>query len=157
MGIPLWMMAVVPIGISLGLLCPDPAAATQVHVPSEGLYAHQIGHVFFALSMAILIYWLRERRLVKERGWRLIQYAALFFILWNVDAFVVHYLDGRSDLFQVIDGGTWHASVHLTDASFSLAMIYYLVKLDHLLCVPAIVLLYLGLRNLLKHAREAKT
>jgi hypothetical protein len=157
MGIPPLLMVLLPSAATLVLLCPGLAAATQVHVPSEGLYAHQIGHVFFALSMAILIYWLRERRLVKERGWRLIQYAALFFILWNVDAFVVHYLDGRSDLFQIIDGGTWHASVHLTDASFTLGMIYYLFKLDHLLCVPAIVLLFLGLRNLLQHAREAKT
>jgi hypothetical protein len=156
MGIPLLMMALVPVGISL-LLGPELAGATQVHVPSEGLYAHQIGHVFFALSMAILIYWLRERRLVKERGWRLIQYAALFFILWNVDAFVVHYLDERSDLLQVIDGGTWHASVHLTEASFPLGMIYYLFKMDHLLCVPAIVLLFLGLRHLLQQARQTKT
>ena len=35
----------------LALMIPGTAAATQVHVPSEGLYVHQIAHLFFALSI----------------------------------------------------------------------------------------------------------
>lgn len=143
------------LGISgLVLMVPGPAAATQVHVPSEGLYAHQVAHLFFALSMALLIYWLRQRQLVKERGWRLIQLAALFFIIWNVDAFFVHIFDDRSDLFRTIDGGTWHASIEFDPHLELPAMLYYLGKMDHLLCAPGMILLYFGLRSLLREARN---
>jgi hypothetical protein len=138
------------------LVFPEPAAATQVHVPSEGLYVHQIAHLFFALAMAILLYWLRERQLVKQRGWRLIQLAAFFFILWNIDAFAVHILDDRSDLFTTIDKGTWHESIQFDRNIELLAILYYLGKMDHLLCVPAMILLYLGLRSLLEDAEQSK-
>ncbi len=129
--------------------------ATQVHASPEGLYTHQIAHAFFAVSMAILIFWLRHRGLVHERGWRLIQFAAFFFILWNVDAGVVHYLDDRNDLFQIIDEGTWHATISSTHGLDAVTFAYYFAKLDHLLCVPAIVLLYAGLSRLLQQARKA--
>jgi hypothetical protein len=140
--------------MGLLLVVPDPVAATQVHVPSEGLYVHQIAHIFFALSMAILLYWLRERQLVRERGWRYLQLSALFFMLWNIDAFVVHILDDRGDLFHTIDAGTWHASIQFDTSEELLAFLYYLGKMDHLLCVPAMILLYLGLRSLLHEARS---
>lgn len=143
-------LSVLFVGISwLVLLVPGTVAATQVHVPSEGLYVHQIAHLFFALAMAFLIYWLRQRQLVRERGWRLIQLGAFFFIIWNVDAFFVHILDDRSDLFRTIDAGTWHASIEF-DRNFELlAFFYYFGKMDHLLCAPGMILLYFGLRSLL--------
>jgi hypothetical protein len=135
------------------LLSAHQAGATQVHASPEGLYTHQIAHGFFAASMAILIFWLRHRGLVRERGWRMIQFAAFFFILWNLDAMVAHYLDDRSDLFQVIDEGTWHARIGSTHGLDAVTVAYYLVKFDHVLCVPAIVLLYIGLHRLLQQAQ----
>jgi len=138
------------------LVFPEQAAATQVHVPSEGLYVHQVAHLFFALAMATLLYWLRERQLVKQRGWRLIQLAAFFFILWNIDAFAVHILDDRSDLFITIDKGTWHESIQFDRNIELLAVLYYLGKMDHLLSVPAMILLFLGLRSLLEDAERNK-
>lgn len=134
------------------LVLPAGTAATQAHVPSEGLYVHQMAHFFFALSMGFLIYWLRERQLVKDRGWRLIQLSALFFMLWNLDAILAHFLDGRSDLFRTIDEGTWHASIQLNPETQFLAMVYYVSKMDHMLCVPAMVLLFMGLRSLWRQA-----
>jgi len=142
--------------VGLLLMVPDQAAATQVHVPSEGLYVHQIAHLFFAAAMAILLYWLRERQLVRQRGWRLIQLAAFFFILWNLDAFVVHILDDRSDLFTLIDQGTWHESIQFDPSIELLALLYYLGKMDHLWCAPGMILLYLGLRSLLLDAERRK-
>jgi hypothetical protein len=136
---------------------PEEVLATQVHKGLEGLVGHQIGHIFFIFSMGILIYWLRERKLIRETGWRFVQYAALFFILWNLDALVVHYLDGRHDLFQTIDEGTWDARIHLLEGPKGLAVLYYLVKMDHLLCLPAIVFLYLGLRQLLKQDQASRS
>ena len=134
-----------------------PAGATQVHAEPEGLWAHQIAHLFFIVSMGILIYWLREWKLVEEKGWRLVQYSALFFILWNIDAIVVHHLDHFGYVFQAINSGTWQGSIFFNKHSSGLAILYYFVKLDHLLCVPAVVFLYAGLRQLLRQAQSVPT
>ena len=135
--------------IGLIVLLPNTVLATQGHGGIEGVYVHQLAHLFFILSMGILIYWLRERGLVAEKGWRYIQYAAFFFILWNIDTVLVHALDDQFKIIEVQRIGRWQ--IHLIDHfdSAALRTVYYLAKLDHLLCVPALVFLYLGLKRLL--------
>jgi hypothetical protein len=135
---------------SLMIFTPNPVLATQGHGGIEGVYAHQFAHLFFIISMGGLIYWLRQRGLVRERGWQLIQLSAFFFILWNLDAFLVHLLDDQMKIVQMKRIGPWE--IQLTDLYNSnvLKKLYYFAKLDHLLCVPAIIFLYLGLRRLLK-------
>jgi hypothetical protein len=137
----------------LMVLAPNTALATQGHGGIEGVYAHQIAHLFFIISMGGLIYWSRQRGLVRERGWQLIRLSAFFFILWNLDAFLVHLLDDQMEIIQVQRIGLW--KIRLTDPynSHALQRLYYFAKLDHLLCVPAIVFLYLGLRRLVKEQR----
>jgi hypothetical protein len=131
------------------LFNPGQALATQTHGGPEGIYAHQIAHLFYILSMGFFIHWLRERRLVEESGWRFIQYAAFFLILWNLDAFFVHFLEGI---------GRWSIQINAQNGNNSLETLYYFAKLDHLLCVPALFFLYLGLRRLLKasHSESAR-
>jgi hypothetical protein len=133
-----------------GGLAPPPALAVQGHGHPEGIYVHQAAHVFFAAAMGLLIYWLRERRLVAARGWRLIQYSALGFILWNADAFFAHLVDEQLAVVKVVmvDRGTLR--VDAPGGGAALAGLYYAAKLDHLLCVPAMAFLYAGLRRLLK-------
>ncbi|MGD8703124.1 MAG: hypothetical protein PVH26_11870, partial [Desulfosarcina sp.] len=77
----------------LCLLVPIEVPATQGHAGIEGVWVHQFAHLFFLFSMLLLIYWLRQAGLVKLLAWRYIQYAALFFILWNMDTMLVHFLD----------------------------------------------------------------
>ncbi len=135
------------------LLC-SPALATQPHGAPEGLYVHQLSHLFFSFSMGILIYWLRMRNLVRETGWRYIQYAAFFFILWTLDAFAAHMLDEQFEWVRVTRVDRWH--IRLDASREWLGIFYYIIKLDHLLCVPAIVFLYAGLKRLSASAgREA--
>jgi hypothetical protein len=134
------------------VLASEPALATQAHNAPEGLYAHQLAHVFFIISMGVLIYWLRERKLVQAVGWRYIQYAALFLILWNLDAFSVHLLEEQLAVIDVQRIDPWKISIVAANHSSALAWFYYAVKLDHLLCVPALLFLYFGLRRLLKEA-----
>ncbi len=135
---------------SIGLLfcLARPAAATQAHGAPEGLFVHQLSHLFFIFAMAILIYWLRSRKLVRETGWRNIQYAALFFILWSLDAFLVHLLDEQFLLVQVTRIGPWQIKLDTPAGMGWLGGLYYLLKLDHLLCVPGLIFLYMGLRRL---------
>jgi len=140
------------LAVAAGWLVPAAALAVQEHGAPEGLYTHQGAHLFFVASMGLLIYWLRQRLLVREAGWRWIQYAALFFILWNIDAFTAHLLDEQLDLVDIVPAGGWMVRIDAGNYPPALAMLYYAAKLDHLLCVPAMLFLYFGLRRLLKDA-----
>jgi hypothetical protein len=137
---------------ALILLFAEPAFATQAHGEPEGLYAHQLGHLFFIISMGVLIFWLRERQLVQAAGWRYIQYSALFFILWNVDAFFVHLVDEQLSVIEIQRINLWEIKITSTVDSNILVWLYYVAKLDHLLCVPALLFLYFGLWRLLKES-----
>jgi hypothetical protein len=136
-----------------GGVLPVPALAVQEHGAPEGLFMHQGAHLFFIASMGLLIYWLRQRQLVRETGWRYIQYAALFFILWNLDAFTAHQLDEQLGVVDMLAVAPGLVRIDAGDLPRALAWFYYGVKLDHLLCVPALLFLYFGLRRLLRDAR----
>ena len=139
------------------LTTSTPALATQRHAGVEGVWVHQLAHLFFLFSMLLLIYWLRRAGLVKEPGWRYIQYAALFFTLWNGNAFLVHFLDEQINAIHMEHLDGWQ--IHITAAGDRtwLAVLYYLIKLDHLLCVPAMICLWMGLRHMLKEAPPAES
>lgn len=137
------------------LLASVPALATQGHAGIEGVWVHQFAHLFFLFSMLLLIYWLRQAGLVKVPGWRYIQYAALFFILWNMDTMLVHFLDEQIQAVSVHSSGAWTIKVVTAGDRDWLAVLYYLAKLDHLLCVPAMVFLMLGLRHMVKESPPA--
>ncbi len=139
------------------LFSTTPSLATQGHAGIEGVWVHQFAHLFFIFSMLLLIYWLRRAGLVKEPGWRSIQYAALFFILWNVDTILVHFLDEQILAVQVQNLGGWQIHVAVEAGREWLAWFYYLAKLDHLLCVPAMVFLMLGLRHMLNKVRPVES
>ena len=147
--------AIVVLTLSL-LSIATPAMATQTHGQPEGLYVHQIAHLFFIISMGILEFWLRRRNLVREPGWKYIQLAAVFFILWNANAFAVHFLDEQVNFLKVSVVDQWHITISVTGESKGVALLYYILKLDHLLCVPAMICLYLGLKSLLKDTENIK-
>ena len=130
----------------------EPALATQTHGEPEGLVVHQIAHLFFLLSMGTLAYWIQAHGLSRQRAWRLIRYAAIMLMVWNTDAFLAHLLDEQTRLVAVHHVDSLHLSIVPRPGFEFLVPFYYLVKLDHLFCVPALVLLYLGLRALLKTA-----
>jgi len=124
------------------------AIATQSHGEPEGLVIHQIAHLFFMFSLGTLVYWLRARRLTTESGWRYIQYGAMLLIIWNLDAFSVHTLGEFIDILEVERHGSWDISIRAAEPYKLLEVVYYLIKLDHLFSVPAMLLLYLGLKRL---------
>lgn len=147
-----WGIGIV-LSLVMSLLQASPALATQGHGGIEGVYIHQLAHLFFMLAMAILIFRLREEGLVVQRGWRYIQYAAFFFILWNIDAFIVHLLDDQLRIVQLTRLNAWQLKI--SGPNHFLVRFYYMTKLDHLLCVPALWFLYRGLKHLLAEARLA--
>jgi hypothetical protein len=84
--------------------CPNLAFSLQLHGDPEGLYVHQIAHFFFVISMTILIYWLFRMKLLFQRGWRFIGLGATFLILWNIDAFVGHWIEGTNGVNMIVKG-----------------------------------------------------
>ena len=125
-----------------------------MHHASEGIIVHQMGHIFFLMSMVVLIFTVSNRNLSHVRGWRLIQYAALFFILWNLDALAAHFLDNQIAVVRIRNVSMWQMVLESTSESELLRLVYYVLKMDHLLCVPAMVLLFRGLCLLHREKRE---
>jgi len=132
-----------------------PVLATQTHGQPEGLYVHQFGHLFFIFSLGVLEFWLRNRNLTKEPGWLYIQFAAVLLLLWNVDAFLVHFLGEQTALLHIEKIDPWHIKITSAGGWTSIAVLYYIGKLDHLLCVPAMFCLLLGLKRLAKDTAKA--
>jgi len=138
-------------GSFIGLfLCADTVLATQTHGQPEGLYVHQMAHIFFIISMGSLEFWLRQRNLIREKGWKYIQLSAVLFIVWNINAFLVHFLDEHLDILGITKVDMWRIQIESIPGQDSIAILYYLLKLDHLLCVPAMFFLYFGLKTILK-------
>ncbi len=137
------------LGLAAALvLLPFEASATQLHVHSEGIIIHQVGHLFFLTSMVVLIFAVTGKGLDSQKGWRLIQYAAFFFILWNLDAIAAHFLDNQISAVSVETLSFEKMRIITHEHSALLARVYYVLKLDHLLCVPAMLFLYFGLSRL---------
>ena len=127
---------------------PATAHATQAHGGPEGLHVHQLAHIFFSFSLGLLIYWLRKWGLTFSKAWRYIQYSAYLFILWNLDTIATHWLDEQSALIEIKRLTAMEIQITTAHGYDWLAIVYYLVKLDHLLCVPALLMLFMGLRRL---------
>jgi hypothetical protein len=125
------------------LTMPDPVLAIQTHGPPEGLYVHQIAHVGFLVAMIYICLKTRKRR---GAGWGLIRLSFIFFALWNVNTLLVHTIQVflSPDQFQ---GTTGMLPRYFIPRS-GLDIVYYFGKMDHLLCVPAALLLGLGLKKL---------
>jgi hypothetical protein len=140
-----------PIQVLAGLiLLPGPAQAIQLHLTSEGIITHQMGHIFFLISMVALIFTLSGKGLDKQKGWRLIQYSAFFFILWNLDAAFGHFLDNQIHVVKIENLSFSRMRMEVHNDSSALYWVYYALKLDHLLAVPAMLLFFRGLSTLVK-------
>ncbi len=135
-----------------GLILPDPALAIQLHQGSEGIIVHQVGHLFFLLSMVALISIITGRGLNRERGWGMILYSAVLFVIWNLDTILAHFLDNQVRAVIIEALSLWQVKITAVSGSKFLILFYHSLKLDHLLCVPAIFLFYRGLASIL--ARE---
>ncbi|WP_020589926.1 hypothetical protein [Desulfobacter curvatus] len=138
------------------LALPENLYALQFHSASEGIITHQIGHLFFLFSMVVLMFIISGKGLAIHKGWRLIQLSAFFFILWNGCAIVAHFLDNQIYAVSVEQLTKGYAKIRVQNNSSLLGWVYYGLKLDHLLCVPAMLLMYRGLSCLVDEQKAAK-
>jgi phosphoribosylaminoimidazole-succinocarboxamide synthase len=136
------------------ILLPLDAYAIQLHTSSEGIITHQIGHLFFLFSMVVLIFTISKKGLASQKGWRLIQYSAFLFILWNISVITAHFLDNQIHVVTMENISLGQTRVTALNGSAFLAWFYYILKLDHLFCVPAMVFFFQGLSNLVDEQRQ---
>ncbi|MDD3618707.1 MAG: hypothetical protein RBR09_10400 [Desulfobulbaceae bacterium] len=125
---------------------PRTVFALQTHAAPEGLYVHQGAHLFLIFSLAAFLFSLRRSRLETEKAWRLLSWGAFLLILWNAWAFAGHIAETflPESVFIVLPGRTVPA---LAMQSW-LEAAYYVLQMDHLLCLPALVFFCAGLRKL---------
>ena len=122
--------------------------ATQEHGEPEGLYSHQISHLFFMFAMIVLIIQIKSTSPLPE-GWKFIGIAAFLFLLWNIDVFVVHSL--REYIPADFFSGSARKWTQKIDISTLKGKAFYAGKiLDHLLSVGGMVAFFVGLRTFKK-------
>lgn len=137
---------IVCVCLALVLCWHGEAFGLQGHAtPEEGQYSHQIGHLFFILSMVIFAFWLGRTRLVEKKGWRFLQYSCLLFILWNLNAVAGHEVELLLDRSSFTGAPT---SRFVANPKEIIPYLYFFLKMDHFLCVPAMIFLLLGLKKL---------
>ncbi|MDD3813977.1 MAG: hypothetical protein PHZ02_04970 [Desulfocapsaceae bacterium] len=128
------------------LLAPDQAWALQVHAPPEGIYVHQLAHLFFVAALSYL-FWDVRRSAFPGKGWRYLQIFCILMILWNILAFSGHWLGFDIASSDIIHPAGYFSS-RLIGPITSIKFIYFCATLDHLLSVPALFFLFLCMRSL---------
>jgi len=134
----------------LVMLFAGNAFATQQHGDPEGLYSHQIAHIFFIVAMIVLAVQIFKSR-PGQAGWKQIGIAAVLFLLWNIDTFTVHIITETlpKEIFSSSEG-IWNTSVDLSTSS---AKLFYAGKIfDHVFLVAAV---YVFLKGILALNRES--
>jgi hypothetical protein len=125
------------------LLWPSSALAVQSHGGTEGLVAHQLAHGLFILGIGYLFYKIQRARFTGA-GW--FEFKAFLWLLvaWNLVTFAGHWMRE-----YVEPGKFFRVDGHVVGMTIAGAwdVLFYLTRLDHLLLVPAFLLLLLALRQ----------
>ncbi len=133
-------------------VCPGNAWAVQSHAAPEGLYVHQLAHIFYAAAMCYLFWGVRQSAF-KLRGWRFLQIFCVFMVVWNVVAFTGHALAPyihHADFTHE----TGYLSTHLQGPFTGVKLWYYFTQLDHLFSIPSLFFLYLAMKNIYRSSCE---
>lgn len=120
-----------------------PAWAAQEHGIVEGMIVHQIGHVLFIIGMLYPLYRIYLNK-PKESGWGCFKAFLWTICLWNVIAFVSHWLGDQIPPEQYLREGGTITGLRIDSAADA---IFYLCMLEHLVLVPSLLLLLLALRQ----------
>ena len=121
----------------------SPAWGVQEHGDTEGMVAHQMGHVLFVIGMLYPLYHLHRNK-QQEDGWCCFRGFLWTVCLWNIIAFFGHwfaYLVEPESFLKTSGAITGFKISSLTD------LLFYLTSLEHLVLAPSLILLYMALRH----------
>ncbi len=134
------------------LILPDQAHALQSHSAPEGIYVHQLAHIFF-MSALCYLFWDIRRSSFPGKGWRFLQAFCVCMVLWNIVAFTGHSVEAVINAAD-IEVYSGYLSTKIAGPITSAKLIYYFTKLDHLFSVPALFFLYLSMLSLYRRSCE---
>ncbi len=132
--------------LTVFLIFPDQAHALQSHAAPEGIYVHQLAHIFFLAALCYL-FWDIRRSSFPGKGWRFLQIFCIFMVLWNIVAFTGHWVGESIEATDIIESNGYLSSKIAGPITLR-KLVYYFTKLDHIFSVPAMFFLYLSLRSL---------
>ncbi len=127
------------------LSVPGEALALQVHGEPEGLYVHQMAHLHYIFALGYFFWDIRQASFT-GRGWRYLQLFCILMTCWNVIAFVGHFAGLYLEPHAFYQTDNYLETRLLSPFTFN-KYLYFITKLDHLIYVPALFFLYLGLRS----------
>jgi signal transduction histidine kinase len=139
------------------LLIPSISYAIVPHAYPATII-HQMGHIFFFISCIFISTVIVKKNLYKEKGWKYILIAEIFFAMWNLDAFLGHIAEFWIEPEQIIgekEGWAYFKREILIQEGKE--YLYYIAKHDHLWLVPGMLMFYLGLRELFKRERSSSS
>lgn len=131
---------------------PGNAWAVQSHGAPEGLYVHQLAHIFYSAALCYL-FWDIRRSEFRSRGWRFLQAFCVLMVFWNVVAFVGHFLVGFLHISQFIQE-SGYLSTSFEGTTNTINLLFYFTKLDHLISVPAFIFLFISMRTIYRQSLE---
>ena len=133
-------------------LAPLLALGIQTHGAPEGLYVHQGAHILYMAAMLIFAINIHRSGLDRRKAWRLVAGGAWLLLFWNMWAFTGHYVETlvSADSFIRVPGRKVARLVMFGWQEYA----YYFLKMDHLFCFPAILLFYLGLKEMRRDFEE---
>lgn len=138
----------------LSLLIPSNALAFVPHA-YEGIYIHQMGHIFFIISCLFIIWVIKHHHLRDKKGWRYIYISQIFFVLWNIDTFVGHITEYWIESSQIIGGiEGWDYFMRKISIEGK-EYLYYITKYEHFLIILAMFFFVRGLREHLSEGKKA--
>ena len=142
--------ALLVLPLLIALCAPGEALALQVHSEPEGVYVHQMAHLHYIFALSYFL-WDIRRTSFTGRGWRYLQIFCFLMICWNVIAFVGH-LSGIALDPQALEQTDCYLQTRLLSPFTLNTSLYFITKLDHLIYVPALFFLFLGLRSFYRAA-----
>lgn len=144
MGTRILTLTTVLLALVATLCLPGEALALQVHGEPEGLYVHQMAHLHYFLALGYF-FWDIRRTAFTGRGWRYLQLYCVLMAAWNVLAFVGHIVGVYLHPEELVQTNGY-LSTYLLGPLDLHKLTFYATKLDHLLCMPALFFLFIGMR-----------
>jgi hypothetical protein len=135
------------------MMTPGEALALQVHGEPEGLYVHQMAHLFYILALGYF-FWDIRRTAFSGRGWRYLQLFCVLMVFWNLLAFGGH-AAGVFIYPEELAQTDCYLQTRLIGPFTMHKYLYYLARLDHLICVPGLFFLFIGIRSFYKSVAKA--
>jgi hypothetical protein len=129
----------------MALLFPGEAQALQVHGEPEGVYVHQMAHLHYIFALGYF-FWDIRRTSFTGRGWRYLQLFCILMTCWNAIAFVGHIAGLYLDPQALLQSDCYLQTQLLSPLTLN-KYLYFITKLDHLIYVPALFFLFIGLRS----------